>query len=496
MQALDLLRHTPDQFLGKMVTINDRNYRLGALFRDSDQGYSHFLVNEVSGLCLHILQIRKEYMSSPEHAKQASESKAKATAAFRSQMKQEANPVEIPLITVIEANGGNFELHEIALGDFGSAEQKPEDATFIRVGELLKVNDFTSAKTELDNLLAELPNHTVALNNLASCHSSLNNLPAALEVLGKAIAIEPNYMLYQANRAMVAMNCNRHREALSYFRQLKAGYPQLEDYDYYGIHLYLRCGATEEASELLRTATLSKQHADELSSIVFNAMAAQKQYKILENDIRIHQTFTKKTLDSLAKIYPSYSTHPLIQANLGFALFREGNYGQAQQLLMMAANGIAEKWVVYCWANAAFCLIKQGECASAMHLLNVTMVVLKSMYPNLDYGVAPGIVNWLLNDGVMESISPSAADVVDYAINSCPDKNLITDEVRQLAALYRQAAENYSNLNDTSAIGVNQNVTQESSKCWWRHIWSRPPPGIGAKGLFSFLYLNSCYKKP
>jgi len=476
MEALDLLRHTPDQFLGKRVTINDRNYRIGALFRDNDQGYSHFLVNEVSGLCLHILQVRKEYMSAPETAKQVSLIKSRASGGLRSEMRKEANPVDIPLITVVEANGGNFELHEISLGAFGSAEQKQEKATFKKVRELLKAKNFTLAKVELDNLLVEFPNHTLLLNNLASCYHSLDDMPAALDVISKTIVIEPNYMMYQANRMIISADSNQHRNALSYFRHLKSKYPQSDDYDYYGIHTYLRCGATDEANELLKTATLPKHQADELSKLVSNALVAEIQYKTLENDIRIRQSFTKKTLDNLAKIYPLYSTHPMILANLGFALYRDGNYGQAQQILRLAAEGIAEKWVVYCWANTAFSLIKLGMWAESMKTLYVTMVVLKAMYHDMDYTKAPGIVNWLFEDRVMETISPSAADLVDDAIKSCPDKNLVTDEVRQLAALYRQAKESYSNLNDCSAIWAKQNGNPQTSKSWWGYVWNRKKP--------------------
>ena len=62
---LDLARHQPAEFAGKIITVQGREYVLGACVRTSNQGYSHRLVNRKSGLCLHIIQIRVEYNARP-----------------------------------------------------------------------------------------------------------------------------------------------------------------------------------------------------------------------------------------------------------------------------------------------------------------------------------------------------------------------------------------------------------------------------------------------
>src|SRR5947208_3338922 len=118
MEALNLKHHTADQFTGKSIVIHGRNYRIGARFRESDQGYAHFLFNELSGLCLNIGQIRREYRSNPVGALRASQEKAKQTASLRSDFRMKGEAVDIPFISVIEGNGGSFEVHEIAWGAF------------------------------------------------------------------------------------------------------------------------------------------------------------------------------------------------------------------------------------------------------------------------------------------------------------------------------------------------------------------------------------------
>jgi len=48
MEPLDLRRHSPDEIVGKSLTIGARNYTIGAKFEDGADAHACFLFNESS----------------------------------------------------------------------------------------------------------------------------------------------------------------------------------------------------------------------------------------------------------------------------------------------------------------------------------------------------------------------------------------------------------------------------------------------------------------
>ncbi len=58
--ALDLTRHRPEEFPGKIINLSGRDYKVGDLFRQNNQGFSYGLTNTLSNLSQHIIQIRPE----------------------------------------------------------------------------------------------------------------------------------------------------------------------------------------------------------------------------------------------------------------------------------------------------------------------------------------------------------------------------------------------------------------------------------------------------
>ena len=121
---LDLTRHKPSEYQGKSVTLNGRDYNIGGKVRDTDQGYAHRLNNALTGLSLHIIQIRKESVTHPEQAWLASKEKQDATTRMRNHFLTEGKPNPIAVVTAWQAHGGSFEVHEIVWGLMGSdAEQ-------------------------------------------------------------------------------------------------------------------------------------------------------------------------------------------------------------------------------------------------------------------------------------------------------------------------------------------------------------------------------------
>jgi tetratricopeptide (TPR) repeat protein len=472
METLNLSRHKPNEFEGKTLSLRGRNYRLGPIVRESDQGYSHILTNECSNLCLHIIQIRKEYCESPALAKSSSQLKEKMTANMRSKFQQEANPVEIPPITVIEANAGSFELHEISWGFFESPEKLTGIAELQKANELEKAKDYQAAIDILTKLLTQFPSHTVALCSLASIYSEMNDAMASMNLIDKVLTIEPNYAQYYGLQVGYTFDTPRRRQALEHFRQLKAKYPLYGDFDFYGIQACIYCGEAGEANSLLNNSSLPKSQLELLTPLVASAVQARNKFMEFAVKLNSGQAINTNILKNIEEIQTIFAYDPMVQANLAFAYYRVGQFKRASDLLMAAAGGIEDKWVMYCWANAAFSQIEQKEWTNALLLLHQVMLVLNFKRKVPKYDDAPGVVTFMSGEVAQESISPSAYDLVNKAIISCSDPTLITDEVKQLVLLYREAKEIYTNSAQSSSNKNAENSEHKSPKklSWWQRI--------------------------
>src|SRR6185503_15533896 len=199
--VLDLTRHQPSDFAGKIVVLNEREYEIGANVRVSDeQGHAHRLINRMSGLCLHMIQIRPEYQVAPDKAWAISKEKESATAFLCDAERVEGRPGVICPLTALQGCGGSFELHEIPFGMFGHESPPVAREAFDAANMLGEKRDYQGAIAILERVVAEHPNHTVALNNLAAYHLELGEYNEALARIGRAVEIEPNHSKYRGSQ--------------------------------------------------------------------------------------------------------------------------------------------------------------------------------------------------------------------------------------------------------------------------------------------------------
>jgi tetratricopeptide (TPR) repeat protein len=438
---LDLKRHEPAEFAGKIVVLNEREYVLGANVRTSDQGFSHPLINRMSGVCLHIIQIRPEYRHAPDTAWTISKEKQVATAFLRDADRVEGLPDVICLLTARQGFGGSFELHEIMWG-MHADETPPAMADAINLANALeKKHDYQGAITVIEPVIAEHPNHTVALNNLAAYHFELGQYVEAFAPISRVVEIEPNSWKYRGSHLMIGVNCPARRHAATLYDDLKRHFPHVGDYDYYGVQAYLRIGEPERAREILLSAKLPKVDAESLGVIVEKSAQARSRYNEFRSRLSAkgnHDLSEEGVLPFLEELHATYDVDPDIQASLGFRLRAAGNYQRASGLLLGAAGGIANPADVACWANAAYCLLLLRDWPRAMKLLDGTMSFIENrgMANPVDI---PGIVEWISEQGAsIETMKPSAAEVLNRALLECPDKSLITPAIEKMAALLRQ----------------------------------------------------------
>jgi tetratricopeptide (TPR) repeat protein len=429
------------------VVINGREYTIGANVRTSDdQGYAQRLVNRMSGLCLHMIQIRPEYRVAPDKALTISKEKESATALLCDAERVEGRAGVICPLTALQGCGGSFELHELPFGMFDHEAPPPASEAFDAAIVLGEKRDYQGAIAILERVVAEHPNHTAGLSNLAGYHIALGQYDEAMARIGRAVEIEPNYSAYWGSQLIIGVHCPARRQAAALYDDLKAAFPHVGDYDFYGIHAHLRIGQPGRAREILLGAKLSKDEAETLRETVEKAVQARSRYDALRSQLtaegnRFPPEEQGELLSLLEALHATYEDDPDIQASLGFRLRAAGGYERASALLLRAASGI-QYLAVQCWANAAYCLIMLEDWPRAMKLLDVTMDLLEKRGAANPVDI-PGVIDWISDEGVIETMKPSAAEVLNRALLECPDKSLITPAIEKMAALLRQFAAQY-----------------------------------------------------
>jgi len=444
MEQLDLRRHAPEEFTGKSVTISARSYTIGQKWEGSD-GYSHFLINDLSGLCLHLVRFGKDYRSDPSGALAASREKARETASLRTNMLRNDEAITLPFISVIEGNGGSFELHETTWGAFGHRQDSPgREAIDLAVSQSA-AGDQRSAVAVLTALLESHPNHSVALGFLAGVLCDMNDQASAQQMFARSLEIEPNYAKFRGQQIVIALRASatRRRRALELFQELKARYPLLDDYDGFGIQASLLCGEPQQALNLLQQDTLPKQDAEQLLTQITDALEVKQQLLKLGEAIEKSLVDEPDLLEILEALFEAYPADPIIQANLGSASYRAGQYQRAVALLSSASGGIADDLGIFCGVNLAFAMIKISAWEPAMEMLSDVMndVLSKAAHGmEVSPSEVPGLGDWFAEKGVLKAKHHSNYQLLEAAMAACPDQGLITPQVRQLAKLYRQAA--------------------------------------------------------
>jgi len=332
-------------------------------------------------------------------------------------------------------------------GEFGDETPMTAGEDISAANAMEKDRDYRGAISLLQRVVAEYPDLTIALNNLAHFHCQLGEYVDALAPIEHAVEVEPNHSRYRGSHLFIALHCPARRNAAPLHEELKRHFPHVGDYDFYGVQAYLRIGKPERAREILTNAKLPNAYAESLGATVENAIQVRKRYDSLRSELwaNEHRDLSRESvLPVLEEVHAAYDVDPDIQASLGFRLRAAGEYERASQLLIRAAGGIDRAWEAECLANAGYCLIMLGEWPRAMYLLDAVMNALEAKGAANPYDI-PGIVNWIGDQGMsIETMQPSAAEVLNRALLECPDKSLVSPAVEKMAALLRQFAARYS----------------------------------------------------
>ena len=276
-ESTSLTRHEPRQFAGKTVTIQGCEYRIGALFRDSSQGYSHALVNLRSGMCLHAMQVRREYRTRPIEALDASRTKQTVTTQLRDSLLAENNPVAVSPVTAIKLHGGSFELHEVQWGMF--SDDAPADAA-TEIARAIRASEGGAVDAALDimtQVTSKYLTHAAALYTLGGMLADSGRVGETLPWLERTLEVEPNYSTYHGALIKVTAKVAR-RHALARFDAFASRFAHVHDFDALGAELCMLAGDLVRAETLARSAPLPAAKRDVLIAEVASAPDARQRF--------------------------------------------------------------------------------------------------------------------------------------------------------------------------------------------------------------------------
>ena len=440
MEPLNLEIHEAGEFEGKLVSVNGADYVIGAELGQTEK-IVHKLFNMRSGLCVNVIKLQRD----PIQALFWGERGRAAHIARIRRIAPEMN-VTIPISLYFEAHGGPFEFQEF-LNGYEYARETPATKALMSKGATLMDNsDYAGAKSAYAQILSENRFHTVALINLASAHAALGDYDQAREIASVAIQIEPNCILYRIAEMQYYGSAGHLVPALGMFERLRREFPYIHDADDYAIRVYLTAGDLDGAGKVLAEGMLSDKRLAELKDEVALAASAKARASVLAAQAR--DSLSSRTADDqtilrlLETAHKTYDKDPFVKFNLGLAAGRMGDYKRAIQLVFSTMSIMPLHMQKYVRANLAFNMIRVGMLAESMMMFEATleMLTLAGTREVTSLDDLPGVAIWVSEESVIEERIQSAAQLVSYAIQNCPAKDAVTDGVKKLAALYRQAA--------------------------------------------------------
>lgn len=440
MEYLDLTRHDPESFEGKLISCNGCDYEIGAYVASGLERIVHKLWNRKSGLQRHVIKIWR----SSDLGYVYSVSKGRAILMATG---------EIPPIVIsieIQIPGGTAELQPDA---FGSHEERggPSPALLEEADNLARATKFAEAISLYKRILTVNPYHTHALFKLAAAQAGSQDLGGAFVSMATAIDIEPNLVPYHYASMQYAGQLGLLRIGLQGFHRFKSLFPNVHDLDHLGAELYLASGDPETAIQCIQDCLLKDAEKEQLRRDAEAALTARSRATILVGKARtiIESGEREGVLELLWEAHTIYGKDPILSVNLGLALQRCGDFKKVTGLLMSVSCAVPEALVKVCYANAAFCEIKAGNSSEAMNLLEHTMDQLTregggEEPTDTEIWALPGEGIWAEERVVREEPVVSAGRLVACAVEQYSKKGKVSERVFRLAELYRKAAAVYA----------------------------------------------------
>ncbi len=449
MCQLDLTTHDPDEYTGKRVIWNGVSYVVGPHVDSGLSKIVHKLINERSGLCLHVIKIWRN--------------------------KEEAHNYESLIIRPTTEFGITPETHQLFAHGGAFLIQKHlkphEDhnsytgSLMANAEELIRKQQFSEAINLYNRILTQNPNHTEALTSkahtLLRLKSGSSLKPEELQAVFKAVSlayeVEPNYLSYFRNCMRVALECGYIRYCRVWFEQARTRLI-LTSQDYkLGILAFLESGNPERAKELLELCNQqTKRTPKGLVTTVEEAMKQKRTATELVSRTRRGEDSGDGSdsvlLSILEKASEIYSKDIQTQMNLVFTLSRCGRFEDASGILYKLINVVPTALLKTCFANLGFCEFHCHNVVQASRLFdNVAKLLMVEKRPEAqtDPWDLPRVGVWVTGDGfVLQEPPISAVMILDKMLRECRRQEIsVPEEIEELYAEYKRAAMEYERAN-------------------------------------------------
>ncbi len=219
----------------------------GALFRESEQGFAHHLINLRSGLSLHIVQLRYCYQVDPANATAMSRLKADLNRQLRTGLMKDGRQVTVYPLRTVQIGDLAVELHESVRGEMGI----PSEAL-----DLGKAQRWADVVACLNPAVNAQPNNTQVLALRARAQHQSGNRTFAVRDIAAACEIEPNFSVYRLELIEYALHAGHLEDAQIHLDHFKRDFPGEHDADAFRFHVAIRQGRWDVAERALRDGAL------------------------------------------------------------------------------------------------------------------------------------------------------------------------------------------------------------------------------------------------
>ncbi len=338
MELLDLSRHHGPAILGKGVALNDTVYRVEPMPGSAD-GSRYLLVNEHTALALHAVQ----FFPNAEGSSPGSSEWVVAVPGGRAALTLHSGPFEPPA---------------------------PWTAAFDGAYRARAEGDHATAELLIRQVLAQQPKHVLAMNHLAGTLMMQKRWDEALPIAEAIVLLEPNYQGFVINfiRSATLSSLATSRQIFQTFRPR---FPVSREMDALGARLMLELGRPQEVLDLLGERADPPFEPIRAAAVAMLDALARAAPLVEAAHARLDGGDSEAALALFSQAHKVFPQDPYVLANLGFALSRAGQYGEAARALVRAMSRLPlpSNWL--CCANGAFALLESGEPREAARLLEV-----------------------------------------------------------------------------------------------------------------------------
>jgi tetratricopeptide (TPR) repeat protein len=348
LEPLNIAEQDPSHYEGSFVALDDVQYVVGPRIGHGEEHLVHVLINPRSHCGFFLIKI-------PTTPWVASK--------YNPKLLRMMNLLDAPVAqtAVVAIPGGACQIQRY-IGPY-TTDRRISDAMQAadRAG---KDGRLAEAMALYDQLLAQHPDLSVALHNLAVAKLKADREAEALRLLYRANRLEPHHPRFTVTFFTVCMNTGQYRAGLAASKRVTTLFSDFR-LDQLAAEAFLEIGAPEDALALARTGldVLDGRSGPQAEFYQALERTAQEHLDAKQRAWRLYETSDtdEPSWSRVKRAHESYPPDPVLATNCGFALRSAEKYSEAKEVLARASLTIDESWRAACLLNASFSALLAGD---------------------------------------------------------------------------------------------------------------------------------------